>query len=76
MQDLLGFDAYAKTLAGLIANKENATPLVIGVYGPWGSGKTTLMKTMISHLKKNEDEKKIGSFEFQVGKSWELSLLK
>jgi iron(II)-dependent oxidoreductase len=45
------FDAYAKTIADLIANKENKTPLVIGVYGPWGSGKTTLMQTIKSHLK-------------------------
>lgn len=41
-----GFDAYAKTLAELIANKYNETPLVIGVYGPWGSGKTTLMEAV------------------------------
>jgi len=41
-----GFDAYAKTLAELIANKYNKTPLVIGVYGPWGSGKTTLMEAV------------------------------
>lgn len=41
-----GFDAYARTLADLIANKENKTPLVIGIYGPWGAGKTTLMETV------------------------------
>ena len=53
--DLFGFDAYAKTIAGLIANKENKTPLVIGIYGSWGSGKTTLMQTVISHLGKIEE---------------------
>lgn len=52
--DLFGFDAYAKTIAELIANKKNKTPLVIGIYGTWGSGKTTLMETVISHLKKIE----------------------
>lgn len=41
-----GFDAYAKTLAELIANKNNKTPLVIGVYGPWCSGKTPLMESV------------------------------
>ena len=46
-----GFDGYAKTIADLIANKENSTPLVIGIYGPWGSGKTTLMKTIESRLR-------------------------
>ena len=52
--DLFGFDAYASTIAGLIANKDNKTPLVIGIYGSWGSGKTTLMQTVISQLKQNE----------------------
>jgi hypothetical protein len=27
-----GFDANSKTIAELIANKENRTPLVIGIY--------------------------------------------
>ena len=48
---LFGFDAYSRTLAELIANPENRTPLVIGIYGPWGSGKTTLMRSVISCLK-------------------------
>ena len=47
---VFGFDAYARTLAGLIAGKDNATPLVIGVYGPWGSGKTSLMQTVRAYL--------------------------
>ncbi len=53
--DLFGFDAYAKTIAELIANKDNKTPLVIGIYGSWGSGKTTLMQTVISHIGKIEE---------------------
>ncbi|MCP4268386.1 MAG: SUMF1/EgtB/PvdO family nonheme iron enzyme [Candidatus Brocadiaceae bacterium] len=56
--DLFGFGAYASTIAGLIANKENKTPLVIGIYGSWGSGKTTLMKTVISHLEEIEKKRK------------------
>jgi len=51
---VFGFDAYSKTLAGLIARKENKTPLVIGVYGPWGSGKTTLMKMTQRYLNQAE----------------------
>ncbi len=49
-----GFKAYARTIAGLIANRNNKTPLVIGIYGPWGSGKTTLMKTVKRFLENSD----------------------
>ena len=54
---LFGFDGYAKTIAELIAFKDNKTPLVIGIYGPWGSGKTTLMQTVLSYFRKIDDYK-------------------
>ncbi len=56
--DLFGFDAYSRTLAELIANPENHTPLVIGIYGLWGSGKTTLMRSVKSHLTTIDGESK------------------
>ncbi len=45
-----GFGAYKKTIADLVAFKDNETPLVIGIYGEWGSGKTTLMRNIRSYL--------------------------
>jgi len=54
---LFGFDGYAKTIAELIAYKDNKTSLVIGIYGPWGSGKTTLMQTVLSYFRKIDDYK-------------------
>ncbi len=53
-----GFDAYKKTIADLIAFKENETPLVIGIYGEWGSGKTTLMRNIRSYLDEDTRYKK------------------
>ncbi len=47
---VFGFDTYADTLAGLVAGRENATPFTAGVFGPWGAGKTTLMKAMKARL--------------------------
>jgi formylglycine-generating enzyme required for sulfatase activity len=49
-----GFDGYAHTIADLIAYKKNRTPLVIGIYGPWGSGKTTLMQTVAEKLRNHK----------------------
>ena len=54
-----GFDGYADTLAGLIVNKKNKTPLVVGIYGHWGSGKTTLMKAIKSRLDGSEQTTKL-----------------
>jgi hypothetical protein len=42
-KDLLGFKEHAEALAEIIRKKETQAPLVIGVYGPWGSGKSTFM---------------------------------
>lgn len=43
-RDLLGHDIYSATLADIILNQYTSTPLTIGVFGSWGSGKTTLMQ--------------------------------
>jgi ribosomal protein S13 len=43
-QDQLDFAPYAETLAGIIADPGTHTPLIIGVFGGWGQGKTSLMR--------------------------------
>jgi len=42
-EDQLNFAPYARTLAEVIADGSVQTPLTIGVFGSWGSGKTSLM---------------------------------
>ncbi|MDA0738372.1 MAG: P-loop NTPase fold protein [Nitrospirae bacterium] len=44
------FAEYAQSIADVIGNPENQTPLVLGLYGAWGSGKTTLMKRVEHYL--------------------------
>jgi tetratricopeptide (TPR) repeat protein len=51
-QDALGFKALAKALEEIICSSE--TPITIGVYGEWGSGKTSLMR-MTEDLLKDRD---------------------
>ncbi|WP_165774861.1 KAP family P-loop NTPase fold protein [Candidatus Viridilinea mediisalina] len=50
-KDELGFTPAAQALAAIItgANPDD-TPLTIGIYGPWGSGKTSLMQMILERL--------------------------
>ena len=47
--DLLGFDSFATGIANFIRS-ENQLPFTLGIYGPWGSGKTSLMDLVQFHL--------------------------
>ncbi|ETA69401.1 Protein of unknown function (DUF1608),'ATP-binding protein, KAP family' [Methanolobus tindarius DSM 2278] len=44
------FDIYADSLLKIILNNENKTPFTIAINGKWGTGKTTLMKTLKKQL--------------------------
>ena len=47
-RDALDFTPYVETLADII--QTGNTPLTIGVFGTWGSGKTSLMKMVQKQL--------------------------
>ena len=47
---LFKFDTYAKALAATISENSEA-PLVMGIFGEGGSGKTSLMRTVESRIK-------------------------
>ena len=48
--NFFNFQEYSKALATIIQRKDTDTPLTIGIFGDWGSGKTSLMKTIESRL--------------------------
>jgi formylglycine-generating enzyme required for sulfatase activity len=50
-KDALDFTPYVETLADII--QTGNTPLTIGVFGGWGSGKTSLMKMVKNDLPNN-----------------------
>jgi len=53
--EFFNFDAYANAIAGIIQSKNTGTPLVIGIVGDWGSGKTSLMRTIEKKIGKKEN---------------------
>jgi formylglycine-generating enzyme required for sulfatase activity len=57
-EDALNFAPYRDTLADIINDPNTDTPLVIGVFGDWGSGKSTLMKLVQEGVNPKSDEEK------------------
>ena len=51
-QDALDFKPYVAALAGIISSRTTCTPLTVGVFGEWGSGKTSLMRMVRKKLPK------------------------
>lgn len=44
-QDFLGYTSYVNVLSETCTMKDLA-PLTLGIFGPWGSGKTSLMRML------------------------------
>lgn len=53
-EDELGFAPAVDALARVVQQAElTDTPLTVGIYGPWGSGKTSLMQMILAELDHN-----------------------
>ena len=48
--DALGRDSFARSLAQAILDYDSKDNLVIGLFGAWGSGKTSVINMVISYL--------------------------
>lgn len=51
-QDVFGFDPFARAIATSIAGLKSPEGLVIGIHGPWGSGKSSAVNLVKHHLTK------------------------
>jgi tetratricopeptide (TPR) repeat protein len=69
-EDTLEFEAFAQTLKGIITTPE--TPITIGVYGAWGSGKTSLMRMTQDLLKDGDKIKTVWFDAWKFDKTYDL----
>jgi len=68
-----GFDDYSTLFASIIQDKNLQTPFTIAIHGDWGSGKTSLMKTIAAKLESSNTEGvKVKSIWFSA---WEFEKL-
>lgn len=58
-KDALDFSPYRDTLVDIIADPDTRTPLTIGIFGGWGSGKTSLMQMVESRLREVLAERRL-----------------
>ena len=63
--DKFGFDSFAKALAESIINNENPEGTVIAIYGSWGSGKSSIINLVKSHLKKATESDQLQITDFK-----------
>lgn len=50
-EDQFGVDPFARMVAQNVAGQKAAVGTVIGVHGPWGGGKSSVLNLVVHHLK-------------------------
>lgn len=63
-QDLFGYAPFAQTLTKALCNYGSSDPLVLGLYGDWGSGKSTILKFICHNLKEVPENERPIVIEF------------
>ena len=63
-QDLFGYAPFAQTLTKALCNYGSSEPLVLGLYGDWGSGKSTILKFICHNLKEVPENERPIVIEF------------
>lgn len=48
--DILGRKSFAQSLANAILNYKEKDSIVIGLFGAWGSGKTSIINLVLEHI--------------------------
>ncbi|HEY1173176.1 MAG TPA: P-loop NTPase fold protein [Verrucomicrobiae bacterium] len=63
--DCLGYGTYVSVLSNVCTHKDLA-PLTLGIFGPWGSGKTSLMKMLMREIDASKGGKKRNTLWFNA----------
>lgn len=66
--DLLNGKSYSETLKQIIQNTPKKGTFCIGLFGEWGSGKSSIIKTVKDDITKNKKE--YGNTKFVIYDAW------
>lgn len=62
--DLFGYAPFAQRLTKVLCNYNSSDPLVLGLYGSWGSGKSTILKFICHNLAELQENERPIIIEF------------
>jgi hypothetical protein len=73
-EDLLGYQPYVDAMVEVFAQEDLQTPFAVGVFGRWGTGKSTFMKLLERELSKplRAKEGKRGGFHTVWFEPWQF----
>lgn len=60
-QDLFGHAPFARTLAKAIRNYRGSDGIVLALYGPWGSGKSTVLAYVEHELEQGPEAARLAA---------------
>jgi predicted KAP-like P-loop ATPase len=55
-QDRFGRHNFAQRVAQVITERHDPSSIVVGIYGPWGEGKTSVLNMTIEELEKHQEK--------------------
>lgn len=64
-RDLLNFERYVSPLVDVVTSPSAQTPFTVGIFGSWGTGKSTLMELMDRELDDRERDSGTGYFRIR-----------
>ena len=55
-EDIFGFNPFAHAISECIRKIDDPKGSVVAIYGPWGSGKSSVINLVLRHLRDSEDD--------------------
>src|SRR5579872_431886 len=70
LTDFLDREIFVSAIGALLMNEKTQAPLTIGIYGPWGSGKSSFLAQLRKRLPKQQLVAEFNPWRLNGGEVW------